>query len=203
MPEKGAGVNLKGKKADIVRSSAAEYLTFITATGENDVNAIYADENVWLTQKMMGVLYDVTTPTINEHLKKLYKDGEIDEASTIRKFRIVQSEGARNVTRDVNHYNLQAIIAVGNKVDSPRAVQFRKWANVIIEEYTVKGFAMDDKRLKYGGTLLTKQYFEELLQRVREICLSERKFYQKVTEIFLTIARFVLFCHAIEYTLNR
>ena len=174
------------KDVDIVRSSAAEYLTFITASGDSDVNAIYADENVWLTQKMMGALYDVTTPTINEHLKKLYKDGEIDEGSTIRKFRIVQTEGSREVSRDVNHYNLAAIIAVGNKVDSQRAVQFRKWANAVIEEFTVKGFVMDDERLKNGGSILTKQYFEELLQRVREIRLSERKFYQKITDIYAT-----------------
>lgn len=176
----------KMEDIDIVRSSAAEYLTFITAAGEGDVNAIYADENVWLTQKMMGALYDVTTPTINEHLKKLYKDCEIDEESTIRKFRIVQAEGPREVARNVNHYNLSAIIAVGNKVDSKRAVQFRKWANAIIKEFTVKGFVMDDERLKKDGSILTKQYFEELLQRIREIRLSERKFYQKITDIYAT-----------------
>ncbi|WP_165062327.1 RhuM family protein [Adlercreutzia sp. ZJ154] len=176
----------KKKSVDIVRSSAAEYLTFIAAAGDGDINAIYADENVWLTQKMMGVLYDVTTPTINEHLKKLYMDGEIDEGSTIRKFRIVQAEGSREVSREVNHYNLSAIIAVGNKVDSQRAVQFRKWANAVIEKFTIKGFVMDDERLKNGGSILTEQYFEELLQRVREIRLSERKFYQKITDIYAT-----------------
>lgn len=174
------------KPADIIWSSAAEYLTFITATGDGDVNAIYADENVWLTQKMMGVLYDVTTSTVNEHLKKLYRDGEIDESSTIRKFRIVQAEGPREVSREVNHYSLSAIIAVGNKVDSQRAVRFRKWANAVIEEFTIKGFVMDDERLKNGGSILTEQYFEELVQRVREIRLSERKFYQKITDIYAT-----------------
>lgn len=171
------------KKHDIVRSSAAEYLTFITAQGEDDVNAIYADENVWLTQKMMGVLYDVGTNTINYHLKKLFADGEIQERAVIRKFRITASDGKNYET---NHYNLAAIIAVGNKVDSPKAVQFRKWANAVIEEFTVKGYVMDDERLKNGGTVLTERYFEELLERIREIRLSERKFYQKVTDIFAT-----------------
>lgn len=174
----------KGKQeVNIVRSSAAEYLTFITATGESDVNAVYCDENVWLTQKMMGVLYNVETHTINYHLKKLFSDGEIEENSVIRKFRITAADGKNYNT---NHYNLSAIIAVGNKVDSPRAVQFRKWANRIIEEFTVKGFAMDDERLKNGGTVLTKDYFREQLERIREIRLSERRFYQKITDIYAT-----------------
>ena len=174
----------KGKREiSIVRSSAAEYLTFITATGESDVNAVYCDENVWLTQKMMGLLYNVETHTINYHLKKIFADGEIDENSVIRKFRITAADGK---TYNTNHYNLSAIIAVGNKVDSPRAVQFRKWANRIIEEFTVKGFAMDDERLKNGGTILTKDYFKEQLERIREIRLSERRFYQKITDIYAT-----------------
>lgn len=171
------------KKHEIIRSSAAEYLTFITATGESDVSAVYADENVWLTQKMMGLLYNVETHTINYHLKKLFSDGEIDAESVIRKFRITAADGK---TYNTNHYNLKAIIAVGHKVDSPKAVQFRKWANDVIEEYTIKGFAMDDERLKNDGTILTKKYFEEQLQRIREIRLSERKFYQKITDIYAT-----------------
>ena len=173
----------KKQEISIVRSSAAEYLTFITATGESDVNAVYCDENVWLTQKMMGFLYNVETHTINYHLKKLFSDGEIEENSVIRKFRITAADGKNYNT---NHYNLSAIIAVGNKVDSPRAVQFRKWANQIIEEFTVKGFAMDDERLKNGGTVLTKDYFREQLERIREIRLSERRFYQKITDIYAT-----------------
>lgn len=173
----------KKQEISIVRSSAAEYLTFITATGESDVNAVYCDENVWLTQKMMGLLYNVETHTINYHLKKLFSDGEIVENSVIRKFRITAADGKNYNT---NHYNLSAIIAVGNKVDSPRAVQFRKWANQIIEEFTVKGFAMDDERLKNGGTVLTKDYFREQLERIREIRLSERRFYQKITDIYAT-----------------
>ena len=170
-------------KVDIVRSSAAEYLTFITSTGESDVNAVYFEENVWLTQKMIGVLYNVGVNTINYHLKKIFADGEIEEEAVIRKFRITASDGK---TYDTNHYNLSAIIAVGNKVDSPRAVQFRKWANGIIESYTIKGFAMDDERLKNFGTILTKDYFEEQLERIREIRLSERRFYQKITDIYAT-----------------
>ncbi len=171
------------REVSIIRSSAAEYLTFITATGESDINAVYFEENVWLTQKMMGLLYNVETNTINYHLKKLFSDGEIDENSVIRKFRITAADGK---SYNTSHYNLSAIIAVGNKVDSPRAVQFRKWANRIIEEYTVKGFAMDDERLKNGGTVLTKDYFKEQLERIREIRLSERRFYQKITDIYAT-----------------
>lgn len=171
------------REISIVRSSAAEYLTFITATGESDVNAVYFDENVWLTQKMMGVLYNVGTNTINYHLKKIFTDREVDDNSVIRKFRITAADGK---TYNTNHYNLSAIIAVGNKVDSPRAIQFRKWANHIIEEFTVKGFAMDDERLKNFGTVLTKDYFKEQLERVREIRLSERRFYQKITDIYAT-----------------
>lgn len=173
----------ESKEVSIVRSSAAEYLTFITATGQSDVNAVYFDENVWLTQKMMGLLYNVETHTINYHLKKIFSDGEIDENAVIRKFRITAADGK---TYNTNHYNLSAIIAVGNKVDSPRAVQFRKWANQIIEEFTIKGFAMDDERLKNGGTVLTKDYFREQLERIREIRLSERHFYQKITDIYAT-----------------
>lgn len=173
----------KKKEVSILRSSAVEYLTFITATGKSDVNAVYFDENVWLTQKMMGLLYDVETNTINYHLKKIFADGEVDEKSVIRKFRITASDGKNYNT---NHYNLSAIIAVGNKVDSPRAIQFRKWANHVIEEFTIKGFVMDDERLKNFGTILTKDYFEEQLQRIREIRLSERRFYQKITDIYAT-----------------
>ena len=191
MEELVKGLNFKYFKRDkvvkkeisITRSSAAEYLTFITATGESDVNAVYFEENVWLTQKTMGLLYNVETHTVNYHLKKIFADGELEESSVIRKFRITASDGK---SYNTNHYNLKAIIAVGNKVDSIRAVQFRKWANGIIEEFTIKGFAMDDERLKNFGTVLTKDYFEEQLQRIREIRLSERRFYQKVTDIYAT-----------------
>jgi len=177
------GANRINKKENsIIRSSAAEYLTFITASGESGVEAIYADENVWLTQKMMGVLYNVQAHTINYHLKKVFSDGEIDEGSVARNFRITAADGK---TYDTKHYNLKAIIAVGYKVNSERAVQFRKWATGIIEEFTVKAYVMDDERLK-SGSVLTDKYFEEQLQRIREIRLSERKFYQKITDIYST-----------------
>lgn len=171
------------KNASITRSSAVEYLTFVAAQGQGGVEAVYADEDIWLTQKMMGVLYDVNVRTVNEHLKKIFSDSELEEISVIRKFRITAADGKSYNTL---HYNLSAIIAVGYKVNSERAVQFRKWATTIVKEYTIKGFAMDDERLKNGGTILTKQYFEEQLQRVREIRLSERKFYQKITDIYST-----------------
>ncbi|MBI5900639.1 MAG: virulence RhuM family protein [Rhodocyclales bacterium] len=167
----------------IVRSSAAEYLTFVAAGGQGGVEAVYADENVWLTQKMMGQLYDVETHTINYHLKKVFSDSELEEDSVIRNFRITAADGKSYNTK---HYNLAAIIAVGYKVNSERAVQFRKWATSVIESFTIKGFAMDDERLKNDGSVLTKQYFEEQLQRIREIRLSERKFYQKITDIYAT-----------------
>ena len=179
----------KDKKA-LIRSSSAEYLTFIASTGEGGVEVIYADENIWLTQKMMGTLYDVETHTVNYHLKKLFSDSELNENSVVRNFRITASDGKNYNSK---HYNLSAIIAVGYKVNSERAVQFRKWATQIVQEFTIKGFAMDDERLKNDGTILGKKYFEEQLQRIREIRLSERKFYQKITDIYTT---------AIDYDLS-
>jgi hypothetical protein len=167
----------------IVRSSAAEYLTFVAASGQVGVEAVYADESIWLTQKMMGLLYDVETQTINYHLKKVFSDSELEEASVIRKFRITAADGKNY---DTQHYSLPAIIAVGYKVNSERAVQFRKWATGIIEQFTIKAYVMDDERIKAGGSVLTDQYFEEQLQRIREIRLSERKFYQKITDIYAT-----------------
>lgn len=178
----------KNTKEITIRSSAAEYLTFIAATGDdkNSVEVRYEDENIWITQKMLAVLYEVETNTINYHIKKIFEDSELSEVATIRKFRIVQTEGKRQVSREVEHYNLQMIIAVGFKVNSERAVQFRKWVNSIAKEYTIKGYAMDDERLKNDGSILTKKYFEEQLERIREIRSSERKFYQKITDIYAT-----------------
>ena len=178
----------KKKKEITIRSSAAEYLTFIASTGddEDSIEMRYEDENIWLTQKMMATLYDVGLPTINEHIKKIYADNELSEEATIRKFRIVQKEGEREVSREVNHYNLQMIIAVGFKVNNERAVQFRKWANAIVKDYTIQGWVMDDERLKNSGSVLTKEYFEKQLEKIREIRLSERKFYQKITDIYAT-----------------
>ena len=167
----------------LLRSSAAEYLTFVAATGTDGVEAVYADESIWLTQKMMGTLYDVETHTINYHLKKVFSDSELQEDSVIRNFRITAADGKNYNTK---HYKLPAIIAVGYKVNSERAVQFRKWATGVIEEFTIKAYVMDDERIKNGGSILTDQYFEEQLQRIREIRFSERKFYQKITDIFST-----------------
>lgn len=179
---------MKKKKEEVtIRSSAAEYLTYVASVGEqqDSFEMRYEDENIWLTQKMMATLYDVGLPTINEHIKKVYADSELEEAATIRKFRIVQMEGSRQVARDTKHYNLQMIIAVGFKVNSERAVQFRKWVNQIAKDYTIKGWAMDDERLK-RGTYLTEKYFDEQLERIREIRASERKFYQKITDLYAT-----------------
>ena len=175
------------KRQVTIRSSAAEYLTYVASVGEqqDSVEMRYEDENIWLTQKMMATLYDVDVRTINEHIKKIYLDSELEEDSTIRNFRIVQTEGSRQVTRDTKHYNLQMIIAVGFKVNNERAVQFRKWANNIVKDYTIKGWAMDDERLK-RGTYLTEKYFDEQLERIREIRASERKFYQKITDLYAT-----------------
>lgn len=135
---------------------------------------------------MLATVYGVNVATINEHIKNIYKDNELDEDSTIRKFLIVQKEENRDVSRNVAHYNLQMIIAIGFKVDNERAVQFRKWANQIVKDYTIKGWVMDSERLKNGGSILTEKYFEEQLERIREIRMSERKFYQKITDIYAT-----------------
>ena len=176
-------INKSNQDTQLIRSSSVEYLTFIASTGDGGVNAIYQDENIWLSQKMMGELYQVETHTINYHLKQIFADSEIEEISVIRNFRITATDGKNYNTK---HYNLSAIIAVGYKVNSERAVQFRKWATQVLQEFTIKGFAMDDERLKKDGTILGKKYFEEQLERIREIRLSERKFYQKITDIYAT-----------------
>ena len=178
----------KKKDEVTIRSSAAEYLTYVSSIGDqsDSIEMRYEDENIWLTQKMMATLYDVNVRTVNEHIKKIYSDSELEPISTIRKFRIVQTEGSRQVSREVAHYNLQMIIAVGFKVNNERAVQFRKWANRIVKDYTIKGWAVDDERLKNGGSMLTTEYFDRLLEQIREIRLSERRFYQKITDIYAT-----------------
>jgi hypothetical protein len=178
---------LGNKETSMVRSSTAEYLTFVAASGssETSVEMRYEDENIWLTQKMMATLYDVTVSAINQHLKRLFSDNELTREATIKKYLIVQTEGNRQVHREVEHYNLPAIIAVGFKVENERAVQFRKWANQIVKDYTIQGWTMDVERLKHGGNL-TDEFFERQLEKVREIRLSERKFYQKITDIYAT-----------------
>jgi len=175
---------MKKKNEITIRSSAAEYLTFVASIGESQDNfdMRYEDENIWLTQKIMATLYDVETHTINYHIKKIFTDSELEESLVIRKFRITAADAK---TYDTNHYNLQMVIAVGFKVNSERAVQFRKWVNQIAKDYTIKGWVMDDERIK-GGSYLTDKYFEEQLARIREIRASERKFYQKITDLYAT-----------------
>jgi hypothetical protein len=169
----------------IVRSSAAEYLTFVAATGSSEINVEmrYEDKNIWLTQKMMATLYDVSVPAINQHLKRIFTDNELEETAVIKHYLTTAADGKNY---QVKHYNLQAIIAVGFKIENERAVQFRKWANQIIKDYTIQGWAMDVDRLKSGGSILTEDFFERQLEKIREIRLSERKFYQKITDIYAT-----------------
>lgn len=174
----------KKTEGSLVRSSAAEYLTFIAASGqgERSVEMRYQDENIWLTQKMMAVLYDVSVAAINQHLKRIFEDGELLPDSVIQDYLITAADGKNYKTK---HYNLQAIVAVGFKVNNPRAVQFRKWAGQIVKDYTIQGWAMDVERLKKGH-MFTDEYFERQLAYIREIRLSERKFYQKVTDLYAT-----------------
>ena len=174
----------KKKEEITIRSSTAEYLTYIASVGdvETSFEMRYEDENIWLTQKLMAALYDVDVSTVNYHIKKIFADSELQEDSVIRKFRITADDGK---TYNTNHYSLEMIIAVGFKVNSERAVQFRKWVNQIARDYTIKGWVMDVERIK-RGTYLTEKYFDEQLERIREIRSSERKFYQKVTDLYAT-----------------
>lgn len=168
-----------------IRSSAAEFLIFETQAKEDSVEVRYEDNTLWLTQKMMARLFSVESNTITYHLKDLFKTKEITEDSTTRKFRVVQKEGCREVSRDILHYNLEAIISVGYRVNSIRATQFRRWATQILQQYAIKGYVLDKKRME-NGTFLGEDYFEELLEEIREIRLSERRFYQKITDIYST-----------------
>ena len=178
----------KTKQDITIRSSAAEYLTYVSTIGDqsSSVELRYEDENIWLTQRLLAELYNVDVRTINDHIQKIYADNELSEEATVRNFRIVRTEGNRKVSREIKHYNLQMIIAVGFKVNNERAVQFRKWANAVVKDFTIQGWVMDEERLKNGGTILTKDYFEKQLEKVREIRLSERRFYQKITDIYAT-----------------
>ena len=172
------------KKDATIKSSAAEYLTYVSAVG-NSVNSIeirYENENIWLTQKMMAALYDVSIAAINQHIKKIFEDNELDENSVIKNYLITANDGKNY---DTKHYSLQMIIAVGFKVNNEKAVQFRKWASQVVKDYTIQGWVMDKERLKKGH-LFTDEYFERQLQYIREIRLSERKFYQKITDIYAT-----------------
>ena len=180
-------INISRKNETAIRSSAAEYLTFVASTGESNTSfeMRYENENIWLTQKMMATLYDVSKQTISQHIKRIYADGELTPEATVKKYLTVQVEGDRQISRNQDHYNLQMIIAVGFKVNNQRAVQFRKWAGQIVKDHTIQGWTMDAERLKKGH-MFTDEYFERQLQQIREIRLSERKFYQKVTDLYAT-----------------
>jgi len=173
----------KHKKVSL-RSSTSEYLTYIAASGGDSENLelMYQDENIWLTQKMMAALYDVTIPAINQHIKTIFNDGELTSDSVIKEYLTTAADGKNY---KIKHYNLQLIIAVGFKINNERAVRFRKWAGQIVKDYTIQGWTMDVERLKKGH-LFTDDFFERQLQYIREIRLSERKFYQKITDIYAT-----------------
>ena len=169
----------------LIRNSTAEFLIFTGQAGEQSIEARYEDETVWLSQKLMAELFAVSVPTVNEHLKNVYETDELTRESTIRNFRIVQQEGGRNVSRQVDFYNLDAIISVGYRVNSVRATQFRQWATQVLREFAIKGYVLDKKRME-NGMFLGEDYFERLLEEIREIRLSERKLYQKITDIYAT-----------------
>jgi len=175
------------EKPPSIHSSAAEYLTYVAASGDSadSFEMRYQNENIWLTQKMLAALYDVSVQNVGQHIKRIYDDNELSREATIKKFFIVQNEGERRVERGIDHYNLQIIIAVGFKVNNERAIRFRKWAGQIVKDYTIQGWVMDKDRL-IKGHMFTDEYFERQLQLIREIRLSERKFYQKVTDIYAT-----------------
>jgi len=160
-----------------------DLILYSTPDGNTKVSVFYEDETFWLSQKKLAELFDVEVPTVNYHLKEIYSAGELDPASTIRKIRIVQREGNRDVNREVDFYNLDAIIAVGYRVNSYQATRFRIWATQTLREFIIKGFVLDDERLKQGKHF-GKDYFDELLERIREIRASERRFYQKITDLY-------------------
>lgn len=172
-------------KKQLIRNSTAEFLIFTGQAGEQSIEARYEDETVWLSQKLMAALFNVGVNTINYHLKEVYESGEIQPEATIRKFRIVQQEGSRQVAREVDFYNLDAIISVGYRVNSIRATQFRQWATQVLREFAIKGYVLDKKRME-NGSFLGEDYYERLLEEIREIRLSERRFYQKITDIYAT-----------------
>ena len=175
----------KDKGKQLIRNSTAEFLIFTGQAGKQSIEARYEDETIWLTQKLMAQLFDVTVPTIYEHLKNIYDQGELVREATIRKFLTVQIEGKREVSRNVDFYNLDAIISVGYRVNSVRATQFRQWATQVLREFAIKGYVLDKKRME-NGAFLGEDYFEHLLEEIREIRLSERRFYQKITDIYTT-----------------
>ena len=181
-----------GSKKLQIRNSTAEFLIFQIENKEEGIEVLYQDETLWLTQKTMSILFDVDIRTINEHLKNIYSQGEVDKNTTIRKNRIVQKEGNRNISREVFIYSLDAIISVGYRVNSVRATQFRQWCTFILRQFAIRGYVIDKKRME-NGSFINEDYFEHLLAEIREIRLSVRRFYQKLTDIYAT---------SIDYNLN-
>ncbi|HWQ63425.1 MAG TPA: virulence RhuM family protein [Methanospirillum sp.] len=169
----------------LIRNSTADFLIFTLESGEESIEVRYEDETVWLSQKMMERLFDVTQPTISEHLTSIYESRELTREATYRKFRLVQKEGNRDVSRNIDYYNLDAVISIGYRVNSIRATQFRQWATRVLRQFAIKGYVLDKKRLE-NGNFLGEDYFEHLLAEIREIRLSERRFYQKITDIYAT-----------------
>ncbi|UYO93730.1 virulence RhuM family protein [Pollutimonas sp. M17] len=169
----------------LIRNSTAEFLIFTGQAGEQSIEARYEDETLWLSQKLMAELFGVDVRTVSEHLKNIFVSHELTPEATIRKFRIVQQEGQREVSRAVDFYNLDAIISVGYRVNSLRATQFRQWATGVLREFAIKGYVLDRQRME-NGSFLGEDYFERLLAEIREIRLSERRFYQKITDIYAT-----------------
>ncbi len=169
----------------IIRNSTAEFLIFTSKSADEGIEVRYENETIWLSQKMLMALYDVSKATISEHLKNIFETSELDKQSTVRNFRTVQKEGNRNVARDIEYYNLDAIIAVGYRVNSPKATEFRRWATEVLKQFAIKGYVIDRKRME-NGNFLNEDYFEHLLAEIREIRLSERRFYQKITDIYAT-----------------
>ncbi len=176
---------MTGHEKNLIRNSTAEFLIFTSTAGEESIEVRYEDETIWLSQKMMAALFDVSVPTINFHLKKIYESGELTRNATVRKFLTVRSEGERDISRNLEYYSLDAIISVGYRINSKRATQFRQWATQVLREFAIKGYVLDKKRME-NGTFLGEDYFERLLAEIREIRLSERRFYQKITDIYAT-----------------
>lgn len=176
-------MRFKEDKKYQIRNSTAEFLIFTSQSGKNSIEVRVGENNVWLTQKLMATLFEVTVPTINEHLTNLYTQEEISKQATIRNLRIVQKEGNREVARNTDFYSLEAIIAVGFRTNSYRAIQFRQWSVKILKDFAIRGYVLDKERLK-NGSFFDKAYFDKLLEEIREIRASERRFYQKITDIY-------------------
>lgn len=177
--------NKNNNKRKLIRNSTAEFLIFQLDNKEQGIEVYYKDETLWMTQKAMGVLFDCSTDNVGLHLKNIYADGELSKEATTEEFSVVQKEGERDVNRKLLFYNLDAVISTGYRVSSTRATQFRQWATIVLRQFAIRGYVVDKKRME-NGTFLNEDYFEHLLAEIREIRLSERRFYQKITDIYAT-----------------